>query len=180
MGLSNFTQYSLTKHALQRYGERINASLTSVEMHKAVRAGLSRADRVEIRGDGTQVWVNPEDKIAYVVDVSSRKVITVYPSTPREDNELRQALLKSSPAIKKAVERTAIRVVNKSIRDSSQELVTLSERATELYRALSTTKRGDFLRGKLKELEAIEEAIEGIKRERNSLISEANCLLWEE
>ncbi|WAX15830.1 hypothetical protein EH802P2_00068 [Enterococcus phage EH802P2] len=177
MGVPNFVQYTLSAHATQRFNERIDNSKTNMEILKFVRGGLSRANRIEVKPDGSQVWLDELEEITYIISVGAKKVITVYRSTDREASELRQAVAKSSPQLQKAIENTAKRLVNTAIRDSSQELIALTERALELYTLTATLKRGDVLRVKMLELEVIEEEIDKIKRERNTLVSEAKCLL---
>lgn len=177
MGVPNFVQYTLSAHATQRFNERIDNTKTNMEIIKFVRGGLSRSNRIEVKPDGSQVWLDELEEITYIISVGAKKVITVYRSTDREASELRQAVAKSSPQLQKAIENTAKRVVNKAIRDSSHELIELTQRALELYTLLANSKRGDVLRVKISELEVVEEEIDKIKRERNSLVAEAKCLL---
>ena len=81
MGLPNQNRYRVTEHAAQRYAQRIDyRSNTNTKALKGFRKLMNNAVILENKSDGTQVWLDEDSSIVFVVDPRKFNIITVYRS----------------------------------------------------------------------------------------------------
>lgn len=81
MGLPNQNRYRVTEHAAQRYGQRIDyRANTNTKALKGFRKLMNNATILENKSDGTQVWLDEDSAIVFVVDPRKFNIITVYRS----------------------------------------------------------------------------------------------------
>lgn len=81
MGLPNQNRYRVTEHAAQRYGQRIDYKAnTNTKALKGFRKLMNNATILENKSDGTQVWLDEDSAIVFVVDPRKFNIITVYRS----------------------------------------------------------------------------------------------------
>lgn len=81
MGLPNQNRYRVTEHAAQRYAQRIEYKAnTNTKALKGFRKLMNNAVILENKSDGTQVWLDEDSSIVFVVDPRKFNIITVYRS----------------------------------------------------------------------------------------------------
>ena len=81
MGLPNQNRYRVTEHAAQRYAQRIEYKAnTNTKALKGFRKLMNNATILENKSDGTQVWLDEDSAIVFVVDPRKFNIITVYRS----------------------------------------------------------------------------------------------------
>ena len=81
MGLPNQNRYRVTEHAAQRYAQRIDYKAnTNTKALKGFRKLMNNAVILENKPDGTQVWLDEDSSIVFVVDPRKFNIITVYRS----------------------------------------------------------------------------------------------------
>src|SRR5574344_1303818 len=81
MGLPNQNRYRVTEHAAQRYAQRIDYKAnTNTKALKGFRKLMNNATILENKSDGTQVWLDEDSAIVFVVDPRKFNIITVYRS----------------------------------------------------------------------------------------------------
>lgn len=81
MGLPNQNRYRVTEHAAQRYAQRIDYKAnTNTKALKGFRKLMNNATILENKSDGTQVWLDEDSSIVFVVDPRKFNIITVYRS----------------------------------------------------------------------------------------------------
>ena len=81
MGLPNQNRYRVTEHAAQRYAQRIDyMANTNTKALKGFRKLMNNATILENKSDGTQVWLDEDSAIVFVVDPRKFNIITVYRS----------------------------------------------------------------------------------------------------
>lgn len=81
MGLPNQNRYRVTEHATQRYAQRIDYKAnTNTKALKGFRKLMNNATILENKSDGTQVWIDEDSAIVFVVDPRKFNIITVYRS----------------------------------------------------------------------------------------------------
>lgn len=81
MGLPNQNRYRVTEHAAQRYTQRIDYKAnTNTKALKGFRKLMNNATILENKSDGTQVWLDEDSAIVFVVDPRKFNIITVYRS----------------------------------------------------------------------------------------------------
>lgn len=81
MGLPNQNRYRVTEHAAQRYAQRIEYKAnTNTKALKGFRKLMNNATILENKSDGTQVWLDEDSSIVFVVDPRKFNIITVYRS----------------------------------------------------------------------------------------------------
>ena len=81
MGLPNQNRYRVTEHAVERYSQRIDYKAnTNTKALKGFRKLMNNATILENKSDGTQVWLDEESAIVFVVDPRKFNIITVYRS----------------------------------------------------------------------------------------------------
>lgn len=81
MGLPNQNRYRVTEHAAQRYSQRIDYKAnTNTKALKGFRKLMNNATILENKSDGTQVWLDEDSEIVFVVDPRKFNIITVYRS----------------------------------------------------------------------------------------------------
>ena len=81
MGLPNQNRYRVTEHAAQRYAQRIDYKAnTNTKALKGFRKLMNNATILENKSDGTQVWLDEDSAIVFIVDPRKFNIITVYRS----------------------------------------------------------------------------------------------------
>ena len=81
MGLPNQNRYRVTEHAAQRYAQRIEYKAnTNTKALKGFRKLMNNATILENKSDGTQVWLDEDSAIVFVVAPRKFNIITVYRS----------------------------------------------------------------------------------------------------
>lgn len=81
MGLPNQNRYRVTEHVAQRYAQRIEYKAnTNTKALKGFRKLMNNAVILENKSDGTQVWLDEDSSIVFVVDPRKFNIITVYRS----------------------------------------------------------------------------------------------------
>ena len=84
MGLPNQNRYRVTEHAAQRYAQRIDYKAnTNTKALKGFRKLMNNATILENKSDGTQVWLDEDSAIVFIVDPRKFNIITVYRSYDR-------------------------------------------------------------------------------------------------
>ena len=96
MGLPNQNRYRVTEHAAQRYNQRIDYKAnTNTKALKGFRKLMNNATILENKSDGTQVWLDEDSAIVFVVDPRKFNIITVYRSFGKyNESDMRNITMK--------------------------------------------------------------------------------------
>lgn len=82
MGAPNYSQYTLTKHSIERYRERIERTAKEYEILKDVRNLLKDAEYVDTAvHNGSQKWLHRERGIIMVLDTYKKALVTIHPES---------------------------------------------------------------------------------------------------
>lgn len=74
----NFNNYDVTKHAYDRYIERINMAKSPSKIKQAILHHLNEARFLYKEDNSREHWFNDVQQMVIVVDVIDQKVITLY------------------------------------------------------------------------------------------------------
>lgn len=78
MGVSHYTRYQVSAHAKERYKERINKSVTEIDMLKDIRQMMSKARFLNKERRGCESWLHEERNVVFLLDTKKYQVVTVY------------------------------------------------------------------------------------------------------
>lgn len=148
----NFNNYDVTKHAYDRYVERINMAKSPSKIKQTILHHLNEARFLYKENDSREHWFNDIQQMVIVVDVIDQKVITLY-KTNTNATQINYAARK----LVSDYVSSNIQIVKKN---NYKHLQSLYKEYASRLDSLSRTLRPDMFEKKEQELISLKQEIE--------------------
>lgn len=174
MGVSHHNRYKITKHARERYLERIDSTKSELDVIKDIREILGEARFLSKEHRGCESWLYENRNIVVIINPKKYSVVTIYNSIEQYDNTDEDT--KNDNDVHSKVQA----IISNASKTAyvQQEKVYFSKLAP-MYKEygdridkLSRTKNTEYFENKKIELDDLQREIRRVVSEKNRVLSD--------
>lgn len=173
MGVSNYNRYTITRHAKERYKERINNELNELEILKDFNQIMRESRFLANETHHKQSWFCEERKIVIITDPRHFLVVTIYRSveeyedckdTNEQENEIH-------PEVQKLMSESAKNHYSTKEKEYLLRIAPLYAEYAERMEKLAKTTLKDAFEKKRNELEELKDSIKRLECEKREVLT---------